>query len=66
MKKIVLVAALVAIALGAWAQPQGVNFRTLTIKEALETAAKENKMLFVDLSMSGCMPCKYIDRKSVV
>lgn len=60
MKKIILVVAMVAVSLGAWAQPKGVDFRKLSLKEAQETAAKEGKLLFIDLSMSGCSPCKYM------
>lgn len=60
MKKIILVVAMVAISIGAWAQPKGVDFRKLNLKEAQETAAKEGKLLFIDLSMSGCSPCKYM------
>lgn len=39
---------------------QGVNFRSLTIDEAIATAKKEGKMVFVDLSMNGCGPCVYM------
>lgn len=60
MKKLILVVALAAISLGVWAQPKGVEFRKLTLEEAQQTATKEGKLLFIDLSMSGCMPCKYM------
>lgn len=36
---------------------QGTKFQDLTFKAACELAKKENKMVFIDFSMSGCRPC---------
>ena len=40
------------------ANAQGVEFRDLTFRQALEQAQKERKMVFVDCYTSWCSPCK--------
>lgn len=37
---------------------KGIEFRELNFEKALETAKKENKMLFLDAYTSWCGPCK--------
>ncbi len=37
---------------------QGVDFRNLSLQEALQAAAKENKPVFLDCYTSWCGPCK--------
>ena len=37
-----------------WVCAQGVNFRPLSYTEAIELAAKENKMVFIDFYTTWC------------
>ena len=37
---------------------QGVEFRDLTYRQALEHAREENKLVFMDCYTSWCGPCK--------
>lgn len=59
MNKILLPLLVLVLSLTAQAQ-EGVRFQELTFEEAKTLAQKENKWLFVDMSMAGCMPCKYM------
>lgn len=45
------------------AAQDGVDFRALTFKEALEQAKTENKLVFVDCYTSWCGPCKQMAEK---
>ncbi len=40
------------------ANAQGVEFRDLTFRQALEQAQKEGKLVFMDCYTSWCGPCK--------
>ena len=45
-----------------WVCAQGVNFRPLSYTEAIELAAKENKMVFIDL-VNECQKRFFPSRK---
>ena len=57
MKKILSILLLAVIALSAKAQTQ---FRDLSFEEALATAAKEKKQVFIDFYTDWCGPCKML------
>lgn len=65
MKKILLPLLFLVVSLAVQAQ-EGVRFQDITFEEAKAQAQKENKWLFVDMSMAGCMPCKYMLEKVFV
>lgn len=46
-----------------WVCAQGVNFRPLSYAEAMELAAKENKMIFIDFYTTWCGPCKRMSKE---
>ena len=46
-----------------WVCAQGVNFRPLSYTEAIELAAKENKMVFIDFYTTWCGPCKRMSKE---
>lgn len=39
---------------------QGIYFEKISVKEALEKAQKEKKMVFVDMWATWCVPCKML------
>ena len=39
---------------------QGVDFKSVSLKEALEQAKTQGKMVFVDCYTTWCGPCKYM------
>lgn len=41
----------------------GIEFRPLSISEALLVAKAENKLLFIDFYSTQCPPCKYMEAK---
>lgn len=41
---------------------QGIHFKEMPLKQALELARQENKILFVDCYTSWCAPCKLLDK----
>ena len=62
MKKVILLASMLACwvaSLPLLAQ-EGVNFRRLSLEQALERARAESKLVMVDCQTSWCGPCKYM------
>lgn len=55
MKRIIIAVLACVWAISAFAQT---NFRNLTFDQALEAAAKENKLIFIDFYTTWCRPCK--------
>ncbi|MCC8088383.1 MAG: thioredoxin family protein [Rikenellaceae bacterium] len=62
MKKIFIAFLLIiGISLVSCAQSgKGVVFKTITMEEAQALAAKENKLIFIDVYTTWCPPCKYM------
>lgn len=50
------------VLIGGVAHGQGVDFRDLSLDEALAQAAKEKKHVFVDCYTQYCGPCKYMNK----
>ncbi len=51
------------LAWGASSAQDGVNFRDITLEEALRQAKAENKLVFMDCYTSWCGPCKNMTEK---
>lgn len=45
------------------AKAEGINFRDITLEEALVQAADENKLVFIDCYTPTCGPCKFMADK---
>ncbi len=58
MKKVILWA--MCIFLHVIVCAQGIHFDSISVKEALEKAQKERKMVFVDMWATWCVPCKML------
>ena len=43
---------------------EGIEFKHITLKEALALAEKENKVVFIDAYTTWCGPCKRMARKT--
>ena len=41
-------------------QASGIEFQSLSLKQALDKANKENKHVFIDVYATWCGPCKYL------
>ncbi len=59
MKKIVVLISLLLMEVAVFSQG-GIDFRSMTLKEALLKAREEKKLVFVDCYTSWCLPCKYM------
>ena len=46
-----------------WTAGQGIEFRDMPLEKALETAAKEKKMVFIDFYTTWCGPCKTLSNE---
>ena len=57
MKKLFLICALALASVAGWSQ---MTFATGSLDDALKTAAKENKYVFLDVYTTWCGPCKYM------
>ena len=64
MKKIFTTAIALVLCMGAFAQ--GINFRDISLKEALEQSAAEKKPVFLDCYTTWCGPCKYMSEEVFV
>ena len=58
MRKVIL--GCVCMLLHVMALAQGIYFEKISVKEALEKAQKEKKMVFVDMWATWCVPCKML------
>lgn len=63
MKNVLYLIGFVFCGLTLVAQEKGVDFQKLTFQEALDRAAQEGKMVFLDGYTSWCGPCKYMSEK---
>lgn len=61
MKRFLIALAFAGFALGA--QAQGIEFRQITLQQALDAAKQENKLVFVDCYTQWCGPCKQMDKQ---
>lgn len=57
MKKIILVCAMALISMVGWSQT---TFATGSLADALKTAQKEKKYVFLDVYTTWCGPCKFM------
>nr|WP_315025867.1 redoxin domain-containing protein [uncultured Chryseobacterium sp.] len=62
-KKIVL-SFLVLLGISFNAQSNGINFQKIDLETAKKIAAKENKLIFIDLYTTWCGPCKLMAKKT--
>ena len=58
MRKCKLFCWMIAVILPLSSFAQGVDFKELTMQEALALAGKEKKMIFIDFYTTWCGPCK--------
>lgn len=65
MKKIVALLFIVA-SVTAVSNAQGIEFQEGSYKQVLKMARKQNKLLFVDMSITGCKPCHYMKKNVFV
>lgn len=42
----------------------GIQFKNLTLEQAMTEAQKENKIIFVDVYTTWCGPCKMLEKKT--
>ncbi|PRB05196.1 hypothetical protein CQ046_04870 [Chryseobacterium sp. MYb7] len=62
-KKIVL-SLLILVGVSFNAQSTGINFQKIDLEAAKKIAAKENKLIFIDLFTTWCGPCKLMAKKT--
>ncbi|MDR6489431.1 peroxiredoxin [Chryseobacterium vietnamense] len=62
-KKIVL-SFLIAIGISLNAQSTGISFQKIDLEAAKKIAAKENKLIFIDLFTTWCGPCKLMAKNT--
>ena len=58
MRKNLILFWMIAVILPLSSFAQGVDFKSLTMKEAQVVAVKEKKMIFIDFYTTWCGPCK--------
>lgn len=63
MMKHIYTLLLFLLAWGTASAQEGVNFRDITLEEALRQAKAENKLVFMDCYTSWCGPCKNMAEK---
>ncbi|MEJ5050660.1 redoxin domain-containing protein [Chryseobacterium culicis] len=62
-KKIVL-SLLIIVGISLRAQSAGINFQKIDLEAAKKIAAKENKLIFIDLFTTWCGPCKLMAKNT--
>ncbi|RQO34166.1 hypothetical protein DBR39_21670 [Chryseobacterium sp. KBW03] len=62
-KKMVL-SFLILLGISFNAQSTGINFKKIDLEAAKKIAAKENKLIFIDLYTTWCGPCKLMAKKT--
>lgn len=63
MKRLSITGMLLLALLPLWTAGQGIEFRDMPLEKALETAAKEKKMVFIDFYTTWCGPCKTLSNE---
>jgi thiol-disulfide isomerase/thioredoxin len=64
MKKLALVLIVTLGTMGLAKAEEGIHFQSLSLKEGLEKAKKENKKVFIDIYATWCGPCKMLSKTS--
>lgn len=62
-RKIVL-SLLILVGISFNAQSAGINFQKIDLEAAKKIAAKENKLIFIDLFTTWCGPCKLMAKNT--
>ncbi|WES95931.1 thioredoxin family protein [Chryseobacterium arthrosphaerae] len=55
---------LIGIGISMNAQSKGINFQKIDLEAAKKIAAKENKLIFIDLYTTWCGPCKLMAKNT--
>ena len=63
MKRVIITFLFLWTLLPLWSAGQGIEFRDMPLNEALELAAKEKKMVFIDFYTTWCGPCKTLSNE---
>ncbi|OCA75522.1 hypothetical protein BBI00_14825 [Chryseobacterium arthrosphaerae] len=64
MFKKMILSFLIGIGISMNAQSKGINFQKIDLEAAKKIAAKENKLIFIDLYTTWCGPCKLMAKNT--